>query len=75
MFRLILIAAAVGILVLVLWVSGVFSRAGKPLPAHSPSLDFQQRGASFTMPADRPWQEVLKWQEEYERSQPLAVPA
>lgn len=33
MFRLILIAAAVGILVLVLSVSGVFSHAGKPLPA------------------------------------------
>ncbi len=32
MFRLILIAAAVGILVLVLSMSGVFSRAGKPLP-------------------------------------------
>jgi len=32
MFRLILIAAAVGILVLVLSVSGVFSHAGKPLP-------------------------------------------
>jgi phthalate 4,5-dioxygenase len=48
---------------------------GKPLPAQNRSLDFQQRGASFTMPADRPWQEVLKWQEEYERSHPIAVPA
>ena len=24
---------------------------GKALPAHDPSLDFQQRGASFTVPA------------------------
>jgi phthalate 4,5-dioxygenase len=48
---------------------------GKALPAQDPSLDFQQRGASFTMPADLPWQEVLQWQEDYERSHPVAVPA
>jgi hypothetical protein len=48
---------------------------GKPLPAQDSALDFRQRGASFTMPSDRPWQEVLKWQEDYERSHPVAVPA
>ncbi len=48
---------------------------GKPLPGQDPALDFQQRGASFTMPADRPWQEALRWQEEYERSHPIAVSA
>jgi hypothetical protein len=48
---------------------------GKPLPAQNPSLDFQQRGASFTMPSDRPWQEVLRWKEEYEGSHPISVSA
>jgi phthalate 4,5-dioxygenase oxygenase subunit len=43
---------------------------GKPLPAHDPALDFQQRGVSCHMPADRPWQEALKWQEEYEHAHP-----
>ena len=49
--------------------------AGRPLPAQDPALDFRQRGASFTMPADRPWQEALQWQEDYERAHPAAVPA
>jgi phenylpropionate dioxygenase-like ring-hydroxylating dioxygenase large terminal subunit len=43
---------------------------GKPLPAHDSSLDFNQRACSFNMPADRPWQDVVKWQEEFERSNP-----
>jgi phthalate 4,5-dioxygenase len=35
---------------------------GKPLPAHDPSLTFDQRGYSSKMPADEPWREVVKWQ-------------
>jgi phthalate 4,5-dioxygenase len=45
---------------------------GKPLPAQDPSLDFRQRGASCHMPSDRPWQEALKWQEDYEREHPFS---
>jgi hypothetical protein len=47
---------------------------GLPLPAHDPSLDFNQRACSFDMPADQPWQDVVKWQEEYESGhKPLAA--
>jgi len=47
---------------------------GLPLPAHDPSLDFQQRAGSFDMPADQPWQDVVKWQEDYERGhRPIAA--
>lgn len=42
----------------------------KPLPAHDPSLDYKQRACSFEVPANRPWQEVVKWQEEHERAHP-----
>jgi phenylpropionate dioxygenase-like ring-hydroxylating dioxygenase large terminal subunit len=51
------------------------NEAGKPLPGLDPSLDFQQRGASITLPAGRPWQEALACQEEHERAHPIAVPA
>jgi phthalate 4,5-dioxygenase len=44
---------------------------GLPLPAQDPSLDFNQRACSFDMPADQPWQDVVKWQEAFERGQPL----
>jgi hypothetical protein len=44
---------------------------GKPLPAHDPSLDFKLRAGSFNVPVDRPWQEVVKWQEEHEQEHPL----
>lgn len=44
---------------------------GKPLPAHDPSLDYKLRAGSFNVPADRPWQEVVKWQEEHEHEHPL----
>jgi phthalate 4,5-dioxygenase oxygenase subunit len=47
------------------------NEAGKPLPAHDPALDFRQRGVSITMPADRPWQEALEWQEKHERADPI----
>ncbi|MGP0089799.1 MAG: Rieske 2Fe-2S domain-containing protein [Xanthobacteraceae bacterium] len=43
---------------------------GKPLPAHDPSLDFNHRAGSFNMPANLPWQEVVKWQEEHEQRHP-----
>jgi phthalate 4,5-dioxygenase oxygenase subunit len=48
------------------------NEAGRPLPALDPALDFQQRAASLHMPADRPWQDVLALQEEYERDNPLS---
>ncbi len=44
---------------------------GKPLPAHAPSLDYNQRAGSFNVPVGRPWQEVVKWQEEHEQEHPL----
>jgi phenylpropionate dioxygenase-like ring-hydroxylating dioxygenase large terminal subunit len=44
---------------------------GKPLPAHDPALDFNQRAGSFAMPAGRPWQDVVTWQEEHEHDHPL----
>jgi hypothetical protein len=34
----------------------------KPLPAHDPSLTFEQRGYSSWMPASEPWREAAKWQ-------------
>jgi phthalate 4,5-dioxygenase len=48
---------------------------GKPLPAQDPALDFKLRGVSCNVPADRPWQEALKWQEDYERANPLVTAA
>lgn len=36
---------------------------GKPLPAHDPSLSFDLRSVSCYMPADRPWKEVVSWQD------------
>jgi phenylpropionate dioxygenase-like ring-hydroxylating dioxygenase large terminal subunit len=44
--------------------------AGKPLPAHDPSLTFQQRGYSSEMPADQPWTDVARWQDERARRKP-----
>ena len=43
---------------------------GKPLPGLDPALTYQQRTGSFEMPANVPWQDVVKWQEEFERSHP-----
>jgi phenylpropionate dioxygenase-like ring-hydroxylating dioxygenase large terminal subunit len=44
--------------------------AGKPLPAHDPSLSFDQRACSCEMPTSEPWQDAMKWQERYERQKP-----
>ena len=46
---------------------------GKPLPAHDPALDFNQRSASHQLAAGRPWHEVLDEQIEYERHPPQAA--
>jgi len=48
---------------------------GRPLPAHDPALDFRQRTASCNLPADIPWQEAVRHQEEAEgrRSPGLAA--
>jgi phthalate 4,5-dioxygenase oxygenase subunit len=44
---------------------------GKPLPGLDPKLDFQHRTASWYMPEDKPWQDCLRYQEKYERENPL----
>jgi phthalate 4,5-dioxygenase oxygenase subunit len=44
---------------------------GKPLPAQDPALSFAHRAASWYMPADKPWQDALIYQEDYERTHPL----
>jgi phenylpropionate dioxygenase-like ring-hydroxylating dioxygenase large terminal subunit len=49
--------------------------AGKPLPGLDPSLDFRHRTASWYMPADQPWQDVLRYQEQFERDSPVAAVA
>ena len=43
---------------------------GKPLPAHDPSLSFDQRAYSSEMPAKEPWQDVAKWQTKLEQQKP-----
>jgi len=43
---------------------------GKPLPALDPSLTFKQRGYSSEMPADQPWRDVGKWQDQRARQKP-----
>jgi hypothetical protein len=43
---------------------------GKPLPGVDPNLDFNHRTGSWYMPADKPWQDVLQYQEKYERENP-----
>jgi phthalate 4,5-dioxygenase len=43
---------------------------GKPLPALDPSLSFDQRACSFALPASVHWQDVVRWQEEYENKNP-----
>jgi phthalate 4,5-dioxygenase len=48
---------------------------GRPLPGQDANLDFNLRGVSCDVPADRPWQDALKWQEEYERAHPLVSAA
>lgn len=48
---------------------------GKPLPAHDPALDFKHRTASWYMPSDQPWQDALRYQEQYERDHPQAAAA
>ena len=45
---------------------------GNPLPGLDPSLDFNHRTGSWYMPADKPWQDVLQYQEKYERENPPA---
>jgi phthalate 4,5-dioxygenase oxygenase subunit len=44
---------------------------GSSLPGLDPSLDYDQRACSFNIPADVPWQHVVKWQEEHEQHHPL----
>ena len=41
---------------------------GKPLPGQGSQLDFVQRGVACDIPEDRPWQEALRWQEQYEHA-------
>jgi phthalate 4,5-dioxygenase len=49
---------------------------GKPLPGLDPSLRFDRmRACSWYMPAEEPWQTVRRYQEEYERENPLPVAA
>jgi phthalate 4,5-dioxygenase oxygenase subunit len=43
---------------------------GKPLPAHDPALDYDQRACSFAIPDDAPLQDVVKWQLQYEAGHP-----
>ena len=43
---------------------------GKPLPAHDPSLSFDQRACSSEMPIGEPWQDVAKWQAKLEQQTP-----
>lgn len=38
---------------------------GKPLPAQDTSLSFDLRSVSCYMPADRPWKEVVAWQDNH----------
>jgi phthalate 4,5-dioxygenase oxygenase subunit len=45
-------------------------RAGGPLPGLDPALSFDQRACSFALPASVPWQDVVRWQEEYENKNP-----
>ncbi len=51
------------------------NEAGRPLPAHDPALDYDLRGASMVIPADRPWHEARRLQEEFEHSNPAPTPA
>lgn len=51
------------------------NEAGRPLPGHDPSLDYDLRGASMVIPADRPWQDARRLQEDYERANPVAASA
>ena len=46
--------------------------AGKPLPGLNPDLDYKHRTASWYMPADQPWQDALRYQEQFEQENPLA---
>lgn len=48
---------------------------GKPLPAQDPALDYRHRTASWYMPADQPWQDCLRYQEQHEKENPPAVAA
>lgn len=48
---------------------------GKPLPAQDPALDFQHRTASWYMPSDQPWQDALRYQDQYEREHPQPAAA
>jgi hypothetical protein len=48
---------------------------GKPLPAHDPSLSFDQRACSSEMPTNEPWQDVGKWQEKYEQELQVSIAA
>jgi phenylpropionate dioxygenase-like ring-hydroxylating dioxygenase large terminal subunit len=43
---------------------------GRALPSHDPSLDYNQRAGSFNIPANVPWQDVVKIQETHEREHP-----
>lgn len=49
--------------------------AGKPLPGLDPTLDFRHRTASWYMPSDESWRDVLRYQEEFERKNPVGEAA
>jgi len=51
------------------------NEAGRELPAQDPQMRYDQRGVSIEMPADRPWQEAIEWQERYEKEHPVLAPA
>lgn len=49
---------------------------GKPLPGLDPSLRYdQQRACSWYMPSNEPWQDVTRYQEQYERDNPMSAAA
>jgi phthalate 4,5-dioxygenase len=49
--------------------------AGKPMPGLDPALDFKHRTASWYMPSNEPWQDALRYQEQFERENPPAAAA
>ena len=43
---------------------------GKPIPGLDPALSFDQRACSFEMPSSAAWQDVVRWQENFEGGNP-----
>ena len=49
---------------------------GKPLPGLDPTLRYdQQRACSWYMPSDERWRDVTRYQEQYERDNPMSAAA